>query len=176
MEENENLTHKEDGDEGERIKDDVAALLREGHTIQITPQGNSMFPLFVDGRGDAAIIRPIESTDIKVGAVALYRRASGGLVMHRICKVNDKGVYFVGDNQTAVEGPLMRVQLLGVLTEFIHGGKKEKHYSVKNPLYIASTRLWLFVRPIRPLISRPIGVVYRFVKNMKRRDYGNRSK
>ena len=145
-----------------RIKDDVAALLREGRTVQITPQGNSMFPLFVNGRDDAAIIRPIESADIRRGAVVLYRRSTGGLVLHRICKVNDKGVYFVGDNQTKVEGPLMRVQILGVMTEFIHA--KKKHYTVTNPLYVISTRLWLFVRPIRPVISRPIGVVYRLIK------------
>lgn len=153
-------------DEGINTKDDVAALLREGRIVQITPQGNSMFPLFVDGRGDAAIIEPIESEDIKVGAVALYRRVSGGLVLHRICKVNEKGIYFVGDNQTRVEGPLMRVQLLGVLTEFIHGRNPGRHYKVTNPLYVISTRLWLFVRPIRPVFSRPIGVVYRFVRNL----------
>ena len=146
-------------------KKDVAALLREGHTVQINPQGNSMFPMFVDGRGDAAVISPISDEDIKVGAVILFQRSDRKLVLHRVCRIDKDGTYFVGDNQTKVEGPIRRVQLLGVLEEFIRKGRR---WAVTNPLYWIPARMWLFVRPIRPVFSRPVGVVYRFIKSIFR--------
>ena len=140
---------------------DIEALLRSGQSVQITPRGNSMFPLFSEGRGDAAVIKPIEDQDIRVGAVVLYRRDQGILVIHRVCKRDRDGVYFVGDNQTWIEGPLRREQLLGVMTEFIRWGKR---ISVKNPVYAAYSRLWLMLRPIRPVLSSPVGVIYRAFK------------
>ena len=54
-------------------------LLAEGRTIQIKPQGYSMYPLFVPGR-DSAVIAPPEKSG-RQGANLRYRR--GDVVLYR---------------------------------------------------------------------------------------------
>lgn len=129
-------------------KIDVEQLLLEGKTVQLQPQGYSMYPMFVPGR-DWAIIRPVTGK-LRRGDVVLYRRKGGILVLHRIYKVKPEGLYLIGDNQTEIEGPLQPVWVRGVLADFIH---KEKCISVKNPVYRLLAEVWLLARPIRHNIA-----------------------
>lgn len=145
-------------------KADIEELIRSGKTVEIVPDGQSMFPLFVQGRGDSAVIRQATDDDIRTGAVCLYRRAHGGLVIHRVCKVGDDGIYFVGDNQTEVEGPLKREQVIGVMEGFVRNGKRR---SVKAPLYLIYSYLWLLVRPVRHTVATPARIVYRMIHKEK---------
>lgn len=131
-------------------KADVEKLLAEGKTIQIKPQGYSMYPMFVPER-DQAVIAPANVDRLKRGDVALYRRDSGTLVLHRIWKRRPEGFYMVGDNQDEIEGPLSQKQIIGRLTQFIRKGKT---YSVSNPVYRAAAGIWLFLRPVRMPIMR----------------------
>ncbi len=126
-------------------KENIEQLLAAGRTVQIEPHGWSMYPLLVPGR-DQAIIAPAEPEKMKRGDVALYRRAQGILVLHRIWKVTPEGFYMVGDNQIEVEGPLRPCQIKGRLTAVIRNGHM---IPVKNPLSIFLTRFWLFLRPVR---------------------------
>ena len=50
--------------------------LLENHTIQVQPQGYSMYPLFVPGR-DSAVIEKADCDRLKKGDVILYRRENG---------------------------------------------------------------------------------------------------
>lgn len=106
---------------GARI--DIEQLLREGNAIQIKPQGYSMYPMFVPGR-DEAVIAPVDVEKLRRGDVVLYRRENRLLVLHRLWKVRPEGLYMVGDNQTEVEGPLGREQVLGILEAFVRKGRK----------------------------------------------------
>lgn len=134
-------------------KADIEKLLSEGRTVRLHPQGYSMYPMFTPGR-DEAIIAPLaDASGLKRGDVVLYRRDGSILVLHRICKVNETGFYLVGDNQTAVEGPLRAGQMRGVLVAFIRNGKE---ISTDNTLYKLASRLWLFLRPVRRWITVPI--------------------
>lgn len=139
---------------------DIERLLEQGQSIQIQPQGYSMYPMFVPGR-DAAVIERAESTGLKRGDVVLYRRESGILVLHRICRIRKDGFYMVGDNQSEVEGPLRALQIKGILTGFI---RKGKYTSVRNPVYRLASRLWLFLRPVRPALSRVAATVKRMFR------------
>ena len=128
---------------------DIERLLAQGQSIQIQPQGYSMYPMFVPGR-DSAVIEQADASRLKRSDVVLYRRESGILVLHRICRIREDGFYFVGDNQSEVEGPLRGSQIKGILSGFIRNGK---YISVRNPLYRIASRLWLFLRPLRPALS-----------------------
>ena len=139
---------------------DIEGLLAQGQTIQVQPQGYSMYPMFVPGR-DEAIIGPVQIAPLKRGDVVLYRRESGILVLHRICRVRKDGFYMVGDNQSEVEGPLQGTQIKGILTGFI---RKGKYRSVKNPVYRLASRMWLFLRPARPVLSRMAAAVKRTLR------------
>ena len=114
--------------------------LLENHTIQVQPQGYSMYPLFVPGR-DSAVIEKADCDRLKKGDVILYRRENGILVLHRICRITKDGFYTVGDNQTAVEGPLIHI---------IRNGHS---FSVNHPVYRILSGFWLFLRPVRRPIS-----------------------
>jgi len=134
-------------------KADIEKLLSEGRTVRLHPQGYSMYPMFTPGR-DEAIIAPLaDASGLKRGDVVLYRRDGSILVLHRICKINETGFYLVGDNQTAVEGPLRAGQMRGVLVAFIRNGKE---ISTDNTLYKLASLLWLFLRPVRRWITVPI--------------------
>jgi hypothetical protein len=137
-------------DEQRNGKQNIEALLAEGHTIQLHPNGYSMYPLFVPGR-DEAVIAPIKGHTPRRGDVLLYRRDHGILVLHRICKVTKQGIYFVGDNQTEVEGPLRPDQLRGIMTAFIRKGKRRE---TANPVYVCVSRVWLLLRPVRRPIQK----------------------
>lgn len=141
-------------------KIDIECLLKQGELIRIKPQGYSMYPMFIPGR-DEAILKSAEPAQLKRGDVVLYRRDAGILVLHRICKVKKNTFYMVGDNQREVEGPLREDQIRGVLTDFIRNGR---YISVNNPIYIIASRLWLFLRPIRPVISKSVAALKRLFK------------
>lgn len=71
-------------------------LLAEGRTIQIKPQGYSMYPLFVPGR-DSAVIAPPEKSGrqganlrYRRGDVVLYRGEGQKLILHRICRLKKR--------------------------------------------------------------------------------------
>lgn len=128
---------------------DIERLISDNKSIQLSPTGYSMYPMFVPGR-DEAIISPIAEQRLKRGDVVLYRRDKSILVLHRICRINQKGIYLVGDNQVEVEGPLRPDQIKGILTSFIRKGKT---ISVRNPIYLLFTHIWLFLRPIRRLFQ-----------------------
>ena len=126
---------------------DLEQLLHNGNIIRIKPQGFSMYPLFIPGR-DEALIQQVPVTSLKRNDVALYRRAQGILVLHRIVRVASEGYYMTGDNQYEIEGPLRPDQFKGKLIAFVRNGKE---ISVKNPLYRFLSSLWLLMLPVRPL-------------------------
>lgn len=138
--------------EEEKIKVvDIERLLSEGNSIRVFPRGFSMYPLFVPGR-DEAVIDPLPAgRRLRRGDVALYRREGSVLVLHRIWRAGHDGLYFVGDNQTELEGPISREQVHGVLSAVYRNGRK---FTVENPIYLMYARLWLFLRPLRPKISK----------------------
>lgn len=142
-------------------KVDIERLLEQGQRIQIQPQGYSMYPMFIPGR-DEAILQKAEPAKLKKGDVVLYRRENDILVLHRICKKKKNEFYMVGDNQHEVEGPLKAEQMKGVLIGFI---RNDKYRSVKNPVYLLASRLWLFLRPVRPALKKIAAAIkHLFVK------------
>lgn len=146
---------------------DIEALLGEGKSIQIYPQGYSMYPLFVPGR-DQAVIAPADTGKLKRGDVVLYRREGSILVLHRIWKRKADGFYMVGDNQSEVEGPLKEEQMKGILCRIIRRGKC---FPADNPVYRMLAAVWLRLRPFRPFISRTTAKV----KRVLRRKSGDKS-
>lgn len=151
----------------ESNRQDIEQLLAQGNSIQIKPQGYSMYPVLAPGR-DEAVIEPIADAKLKRGDVVLYRRVAEDsgriLVLHRIWKVKSEGIYLVGDNQKEIEGPLMRSQMKGIMAGMY---RKGKYISVQNPWYRILTYGWLLLRPVRPYIS---GLVARIKRALKKKE------
>lgn len=120
--------------------------------IKIHPQGTSMFPLLVEQR-DSVSISPLTNHKLRKGDLILYQRDSGLLILHRLCSIQKDGFYFVGDNQTEIEGPISQKQLIAVVTKIT---RKNHTFCVNNIIYRLYSRLWLFLRPIRPYFGKTI--------------------
>ena len=127
------------------MKYDIEQLLEAGEVIQIYPEGYSMYPMFVPGR-DAAVIKKADVKKIRRADVVLYRRKGSILVLHRVVKRKGGQFYMAGDNQTEVEGPVEEDQIRGILTAFVRNGRR---ISVKNPVYVIWSGLWLMFLPVR---------------------------
>lgn len=56
--------------------------------------------------------------------VALYKRADGAYVLHRIVKVLPDGYVFLGDNCLNKEYGITDQDILGVMTSFVRDGKE----------------------------------------------------
>ncbi|MBR4183060.1 MAG: S24/S26 family peptidase [Lachnospiraceae bacterium] len=121
--------------------------LQAGNAVSFTIHGNSMFPLLV-GERDRVVVEPVGR--LKRGMVALYRRDDGRLILHRIHRVSEEGIYMVGDNQSGIEGPLRRSQVLGEATVFFRGGRRIKK---NDPGYVMYAGIWLMARPFRKFFA-----------------------
>ena len=86
---------------------------------------------------------------MKKGDVALYRRDGSILVLHRICRITQKGFYMVGDNQSVIEGPLRPDQIRGKMVAFERKGRRP--VSVGQMRYRILSGIWLRLLPVRPI-------------------------
>lgn len=143
----------------------IEEVLATGKSVQIQPQGYSMYPVIVPGR-DEVVIEPFSFGKLKRGDVALYRRDGSILVLHRICCVEKNGYFFVGDNQKEIEGPIRQDQIKGIMTVLVRKGKQ---IPVSRADYRILTGVWLFLRPVRPAISNTVAGLKRLVKRMSKR-------
>lgn len=129
-------------------KQNIEELLESGKTINIPINGYSMYPLLEPGR-DRVIVAPYKGK-LKRGDVALFRRRGEKLILHRVYSAKDGKYAFVGDNESKVESPIYEDQIRGVMVAF---KRKGHEYSAKNPFFVASARVWMFLLPLRPFIS-----------------------
>lgn len=136
---------------------EIEKLLSRGKTVQVNPIGYSMYPLLVPGR-DAVRIVKADPALLRRGDVVLYRREGSILVIHRVWKRRGDEFYFVGDNQSEVEGPLPERQIRGKMIGF---ERKGRYVSAANPIYRLLSGIWLLLRPMRPAISRGVHALKR---------------
>ena len=70
------------------------ALLAEGAELPLVVSGGSMLPFLAPGR------------PLRRGDIAFYQRPNGQYILHRVCRAEGESLWFVGDAQDVVEGPL----------------------------------------------------------------------
>ena len=142
---------------------DIEQLIEQGEVIEISPQGYSMYPLIVPGR-DTAVIQRVNVNAIRRGDVILYRRPQDIQVLHRVYKRTKAGLYLVGDNQKEIEGPISDEQVRGIMCGI---RRKGREISVQHPIYRLLTGIWLWMRPLRFAIMRPLAAIKRGLKKLR---------
>ncbi len=132
-------------------------LVREGHTVALTITGHSMTPFLVHGRDQIRFCRP--DHPLKRGDMAFFRRRNGAYVMHRICRVDREGRYYlVGDEQTVIEGPILPEQVFGVVTQVFRKGRWIGPGDFWWDFFAGP---WLSLLPLRPMLRRVYGLFAR---------------
>lgn len=129
---------------------EISSLVEEGRNVVIPVSGISMWPFLIPGR-DHVMLGSAQTGTLKVGDIALFQRKSGQYVLHRICRKGKSGFYFVGDAQTAAEGPVdpqqIRARVIGVK-------RAGKWLTGKEPVSLFFGRVWPRVRRGRARILR----------------------
>ena len=132
--------------------DDIMPLIKEclenSQSVRFSPRGVSMLPMLRQGR-DTVTLSPI-SGELKKYDIALYVRANGKHVLHRVIET---GVNYtcIGDNQYYCEKGLSREQFIGVVTSF---SRDKREYTVDNFGYKLYCRVWHYSRTVRHFASR----------------------
>lgn len=80
--------------------------------------------------------------------VALYKRADGAYVLHRIIKVLPDGYVFLGDNCLNKEYGITDQDVLGVMTSFVRDGKE---YAADAGGCLLYAKVWYMLYPVRRL-------------------------
>ena len=120
-------------------------LERKG-TITYTCRGVSMLPLLRQQK-DLFTITKRQGRCRKYD-VALYKRADGAYVLHRIVKVLPAGDVFRGDNCLNKEYGITDQDVLGVMTSFVRDGKE---YAADAGGCLLYAKVWYMLYPVRRL-------------------------
>lgn len=111
--------------------------------------GSSMLPLLRPRKDLVHLKKP--SGRLKCYDVALFRRANGQYVLHRIIKVRESDYVFLGDNQIHREYGIRDSQILGVMTGFTRNGKFRATDALWYRFYVFA---WRGLYPLRYLWRR----------------------
>lgn len=136
-----------------------AELLRERHSIWLTVTGDSMTPFLKSG--DEVLLEPAGSWLLEKGMIVLIHREENKLLLHRVYRIKNDGIYLLGDAQTRPEGPFPPEQLLAAVTRIRHA--KEPSVSLPAP-YGFTCRLWMLLRPLRRKLLRVYSIITRLKK------------
>lgn len=124
-------------------------MIEQNMDVSIVISGNSMSPFLVNQR-DVIYLSKI-NRKLKKGDLVLYQRSSGQYVVHRIVKVKKSGYYLAGDNQIAIEGPILDKQIFGLVTKV---KRKGKWIEAGNFWWKFFEHVWIWVLPWRMIILK----------------------
>lgn len=115
----------------------IEQVLSEVGFIVTDFKGTSMNPLLKTERDKVYIEKP--KGRLKRKDVALYKRANGMYVLHRVYKVMNGSYVFWGDNQLVLEYGVKDENVLGVCTGYYKG---EKYIDFKKSFKLKLYRLF----------------------------------
>ena len=124
-------------------KSHIEQMLERDGVIVSKTRGVSMRPMLKQNR-DLVTVRKFEGR-LKKYDVPLYRRKTGGYVLHRIIGLKDDCYIIRGDN-TFKKEYVPDSEVLGVLTEF---KRKGRDHSVDSAGYKLYARFWNLIYPLR---------------------------
>lgn len=109
-----------------------------------------MLPLLKQGRDSFTVreVKPDESC--KIWDVVLYKRGTH-YVLHRIIKIYNDSYDILGDNCIGIERRIPKTDVLGVMTEFTHKGKRCTTRDLRYRLYVF---LWCRLYPVRIFLKK----------------------
>ena len=100
----------------------AAELVSGGASVPLVVSGSSMEPFLRDGR-DTVILTSPTSDAPRRGDIMLFTRQDGSYVLHRVCRVTPEALWFVGDAQSFIEGPIPRESLVAAVRTVIRRGR-----------------------------------------------------
>ena len=124
----------------------TVALIAEGHTVRLTPQGTSMLPL-LNGKTDSVVVGPLQGAP-KAGDLVFYRDANGTLVVHRVLQTNEAAgtCDIMGDGNLSVERGIPLTDVYGRADRICRNGRE---FSARNIFYLVYVLIWTHTKRFR---------------------------
>ena len=143
----------------EVLLEEYRRLLAEEPRIQALPlviSGSSMSPFLIHGRDTVYLSRL--TRPVRRGDILLYRRNSGGYVVHRVWKVCPDSYTMVGDGQQVLEPGIRADQVIAIVTAVSRKGKRLEPGSFWWDFF---GKVWIRMVPVRPLVQGIYGLACR---------------
>lgn len=115
----------------------LTELLENGAELPLTVSGASMLPFLYPGRDTVFLRQP--SGKLKKGDVLLYRRSNGRYILHRLRRIENDGLFFAGDAQDVLEGPIAPQQVIACATRV---RRKGRLIGENSPVWQFYKRIW----------------------------------
>ncbi len=128
----------------------MVECMEAGSEVVLIVTGNSMRPFLASGR-DQVVLKKCDATTLQVGDVPLYRRADGQFVLHRIVDLGASTYTMCGDAQTEKEYGVPSNRIVAVAVGF---HRKGKYVACTAFWYRVYVRVWMVLRPLRPVLLR----------------------
>ena len=148
------------GKEGKEIVPIMEEIINSGGQCKLRVTGYSMTTILKHLR-DSVILTSPRIRKIKKGEIVFIQRKTGEYVLHRVLKIIDDETFIMnGDAQQWTE--VVRFdQVIGVVESFY---RDEKLISCDNKKYKIYMRLWVLLKPIRPLIFKSRNLIKKIIK------------
>lgn len=131
-------------------KTDYESYLEQNGKLTYSNVGVSMLPLLRQGK-DLFTVRKKGAERCRKYDVVLYRRPPDRYVLHRVIAVREHDYVIRGDNCIGKEYGITDDEILGVMTEFVRGGKT---HSVSETGYRLFSRFWVAAAPLRIFLQK----------------------
>ena len=137
--------------------DRIISTLQSGNQIRLTVTGKTMLP-FLRDQEDSVVLKPVKRR-IRVGDLIFYLKTPGSPVLQRVVQVPAPRKYVVcADAQTTLER-VSREQVIGLVSDI----KKHNEYiSTTAFFWQCISRIWIWLRPVRPELLRIILKIRKF--------------
>ena len=138
------------------IIEEAIRLVREGVSVTLPVNGNSMLPFIIGGKESVILQGP---GLIDVGDVVLAWVDDCRYVVHRIVRIDGERVTLMGDGNLAGTEHCTLNEIKAIATHVVDA--KERTHYLYNRWRKSAAKIWFRLRPMR----RYLLAIYRRVKN-----------
>ena len=131
----------------ERILEEAIRLVREGVSVTLPVNGNSMLPFIIGGR-ESVILKRAGLVD--VGDVVLAWVEGCRYVVHRIIRVDGEHITLMGDGNIVGTERCTVGDIKAIVTHVVDANGKI--HDINNKWRRRAAKVWFWIRPIRRYI------------------------
>ena len=131
----------------ERILEEAIRLVREGVSVTLPVNGNSMLPFIIGGR-ESVILKRAGLVD--VGDVVLAWVDGCRYVVHRIIRIDGEHITLMGDGNIVGTEHCTVGDIKAIVTHVVDANGKI--HDINNKWRRRAAKVWFWIRPIRRYI------------------------
>jgi len=131
----------------ERILEEAIRLVREGVSVTLPVNGNSMLPFIIGGR-ESVILKRAGLVD--VGDVVLAWVEGCRYVVHRIIRIDGEHITLMGDGNIVGTEHCTVGDIKAIVTHVVDANGKI--HDINNKWRRRAAKVWFWIRPTRRII------------------------